>query len=77
VTEDTDGEALLARLEAEERLVSRARARLHKRIDYARTMGDGAGNPATPEQLAALDAEERAVSARRKELHAAIDRLRA
>lgn len=65
----------LHEIEAEERLVSRERARIHKRIDYARTMGDGAGNPASPGLLAELDAEERRLSARRKEIQAEIELL--
>jgi hypothetical protein len=75
VPENTDSDDLLARLEAEARVVSRERARMHRRIEYARTMGDGAGNPHSPEQLAELDAEERELSATRRELHARTDQL--
>ena len=70
----TDPTAREARekLEAEERDVSRRRARLHDRIDFLRT--SGAEEPDAAERLAALLEEERALSARRLELHAQLDR---
>lgn len=77
MTENADLDRLLAQLEQEERAVSKQRARLHQRIEFARTSGDGAGNPASPEQLEALDAQEREVSKTRKDLHRRIDELRA
>lgn len=66
----------LERLEEEERRVSKQRSRLHERIRYAQTMGDGAGNPMPPERLEQLNAEERELSKTRKELHRRIDELR-
>ena len=75
--ESSDTDSLLSQLEEEERLVSKQRSRLHQRIEYLRTAGDGTGNPATPEQLEALDAQEREISTVRKNLHARIDQLRA
>lgn len=66
----------LEQLEDEERRVSERRARLHERIVFAQTMGDGTGNPVAPEYLAELNAQEREISKARKELHARIDELR-
>jgi len=78
VVEHTDDpDRLLAQLEEEEGLVSKQRSRLHKRIEYARTTGDGTGSPASAELLAALDTEERELSTRRRDLHVRIDQMRA
>jgi hypothetical protein len=71
-----DVNGLLADLEDEERRLSQQRSRLHQRIEYARTNGDGTGSPALPEQLAALDKQERELSQARRDLHARINELR-
>ena len=56
--------------------MSKRRARLHERIRFAKTMGDGAGNPVSAEELEELNTQEREVSKARKELHTRIDVLR-
>ena len=66
----------LEQLESEERRLSKRRARLHERIRFAQTMGDGTGNPVSAEELEELNAQEREVSKARKELHTRIDALR-
>jgi len=60
----------------EERYISKRRTKLHERIGYAQTMGDGAGKPVTPEYLDELNAQERELSKVRREPHARIDAIR-
>jgi transposase InsO family protein len=62
----------LARLEEEERSLSRRRANVHERIGFV--AGSGA---AAEGQLEALMAEERELAARRKAVHDAIEQHRA
>jgi predicted nucleic acid-binding Zn-ribbon protein len=67
--------AQLARLEAEERVVSSRRRRLHDKIDFLRA-GGGVASDSSEEYLRKLQEEERELSIRRRELHAQIDALR-
>ncbi len=62
----------LEQLEDEERRLSKRRTRLHERIRFAQTMGDGAGNPVSAEHLEELNAQELELSKARRELHARI-----
>jgi chromosome segregation ATPase len=62
---DSEIEALLAQLDAEERTISLRRAQLHERIALY------------PDTTGALDRREKEISRQRRELHARIDALRA
>jgi len=62
--EGEDLDALLERLEAEERLVSARRRKLHDRMAIF------------PDDTGELERQEREVSTRRRELHRQIDELR-
>ena len=73
---DAELDELLARLSAEERVLSRRRTALHQRIDFVRA-GGSAYTGAGAEQLAALQDEERRVSAERHALHGTLQRVRA
>jgi hypothetical protein len=72
---DRELEQLLARLDDDERRISRRRASLHSRIDYLRGGGAGFG-PDVTEQVATLTADERRISDERQALHRRIDALR-
>jgi predicted nucleic acid-binding Zn-ribbon protein len=65
----------LARLQEEERLLSRRRARLQERIDFVRA-GTGGSRTTAAEQLWHLEGLERELSEQRRRLHARIDALR-
>lgn len=73
---DSELGSLLARLEREERDVSKRRSRLHDRIDFVQAGGFAAAGLGD-EQLHSLRASERELSERRHALHRAIDELRA
>lgn len=64
----------LAELEAQERLISTRRRRLHRRIEHV--AGIGAFDGPRGELLSLLRREERTVSQRRRELHGVIGQLR-
>jgi len=76
ITGPGDTDRLLEQLDEEERLLSKRRARLHKRIEFARGVGAADGSPATSEQLEALDEQEKELSKARNELQARIRELR-
>jgi len=68
----------LAKLQAEEKSLSRQRARLQDRIDFIRAGGSGSASATqVEEQLRLLLDKERALSERRSELHAQIGELQA
>jgi len=73
---DAELGSLLARLEREEREVSRRRTRLHDRIDFVQAGGFAAAELADA-QLASLRGTEHELSERRHVLHREIDELRA
>ncbi len=67
---------LLAKLQAEERSLSRQRTRLQDRIDFIRGGGSGlASATQVEEQLRLLLEKERAVSDRRSAVHSQIGEL--
>jgi chromosome segregation ATPase len=66
---DTNGD--LTELEAEERNLSRRRAALHRRIEFAASDAD-----TTPEQIAELKALEMELSRERDRLHEVIANVR-
>ena len=69
---------LLPKLQAEERSLSRQRARLQDRIDFIRAGGSGSASAVqVEEQLRLLLEKERALSERRIEVHAQIGELQA
>ena len=68
----------LAALQAEERALSRQRAKLQDRIDFIRAGGGGSASAAQVEdQLRLLLEKERVLSKRRAELHSQIGELQA
>jgi chromosome segregation ATPase len=67
----TDNNADLAQLEAQERNLSRRRAALHGRIEFA-----ASDEATTPEQLAELKALEMEFSRERDRLHEVITNVR-
>jgi hypothetical protein len=71
-SDDSPVEAPLAHLVERERVISRERQVLHRRIEFAR--GTAAHEPAAQELVARLVAEERELSAKRRALHETIDR---
>jgi hypothetical protein len=72
-----DTEAVLSHLLAQERSLSRRRARLQDRIDFVRGGGSGTGGAnASAEQLETLLKMEKELSDRRRLLHSQIDSLR-
>ena len=67
----------LARLQADERSLSRQRTRLQDRIDFIRSGGGGSASVSQVEQqLRALLVKERALSERRSALHSQIAELK-
>ena len=65
---------ILARLQAEERSLSRQRTRLQDRIDFVRSGGSGSASASqVEEQLRSLLDKERALSERRVALHSQIN----
>lgn len=67
---------VLAKLQAEEKSLSRQRARLQDRIDFIRAGGSGSASATQVEdQLRLLLDKERALSERRSALHAQIGEL--
>lgn len=72
---DAEIEAGIARLEDEERRLSRRRAALQDRLDFVRA--GGYAHLDVAERVDELMRQERALSTRRHELHAEIDALRA
>ena len=67
-------EESLQQLEERERVLSRQRRQLHRRIEFLR--GTAAFEPESRRLLAELMTEERELSEARRELHLMIDRLR-
>jgi hypothetical protein len=73
---DAELEALLGRLQGEERTASKRRESLHDRIEFVNAGGAASDDPADT-QLASLQENERQLSDRRLILHRQIDELRA
>jgi hypothetical protein len=67
----------LQQLIHEERVLSRRRTQLQRRIDFLRSGGDDGSGDAVAGLIAALEEEEREVSRRRRELHDRIEVARA
>ena len=72
--EDDELSRLLTLLERDERLVSKRRTTLHRRIEFVRAGGFASTDP-EQEQLSALEATEAELSNQRHALHLRIDEL--